>query len=69
MKQAVNSLFNAILRSRTGVTPSENQQDAQAPGRPMVELSSTELKFVAGGTTTGPHGSWNAPCSLPASDK
>ena len=69
MKQAVNSLFTAILRSRTGVARVEIQAGEQADGRPMTELSSAELKLVAGGDSVpGPHGSWNAPgANLPGS--
>lgn len=59
MKQAVQSLFTAIQRSRTSQARAEIQGvQAQAP---MTELSAHELRLVAGGDgTPGPHGSWGA---------
>ena len=59
MKQAVQSLFTAIQRSRTSQARA-GIQGAQAQA-PMTELSAEELRLVAGGDgNPGPHGSWGS---------
>jgi len=60
MKQAVQSVFTAIQRSRTSQARAEIE-GVQAQGAPMTELSAHELRLVAGGDSTpGPHGSWDS---------
>jgi len=64
MKQLVDSLLNAMNRSRSGVAGSDEETGARAQGTPMTELTAAELRFVVGGDgegdgkTPGPHGSW-----------
>jgi hypothetical protein len=62
MKQLVTSLINAMNRSRSGLAEVDEQTGAQAQGTPMTELTSLELRCVAGGDGEGdgPHGSWSS---------
>ena len=62
MKQLVDSLINAMNRSRSGPAEGEEQTGARAQGTPMTELTPLELRCVAGGDGEGdgPHGSWGA---------
>lgn len=62
MKQAVQSLFTAIQRSRSSQARAE-VEGVQAQGAPMTELTAQELALVAGGGgggDDGPHGSWGS---------
>ena len=62
MKQLVNSLINAMNRSRSGLAEVDERTGAHAQGSPMMELTETELRVVAGGedNADGPHGSWGS---------
>ena len=65
MKQLVDSLINAMHRSRSGLAECDEQTGAQAQGTPMTELKVSDLRFVAGGDDAGvgpegPHGSWGS---------
>ena len=63
MKQLVNSLINAMNRSRSGLAEVDERTGAHAQGSPMMELTETELRVVAGGDLEGgdgPHGSWGS---------
>jgi hypothetical protein len=60
MKQAVQSLFTAIQRSRSSQAHAEIES-VQAQGAPMTELTVDELRLVVGGDgNPGPHGSWGS---------
>jgi len=60
MKQLVTSLINAMNRSRSGLAEGDETTGAQAQGTPMTELTTSELRLVAGGDDSGPHGSWGS---------
>jgi hypothetical protein len=57
---AVTSLFAAVQRSRATGARTESQAHAQVKETPMTELSAHELRLVAGGPDSGPHGSWSS---------
>ena len=61
MKHVVTSLFTAMSPSRTGHARVGEQTGAQAQGTPMTQLTTEQLRHVAGGVGNGPHGSWSVP--------
>jgi hypothetical protein len=61
MKQLVTSLITAMHRFRSDLAEAGERIDTQAQGTPMTELTTVELRAVAGGDgSDGPHGSWSS---------
>jgi hypothetical protein len=61
MKHVVTSLITAMSHSRSGHARVGERTGAQAQGTPMTQLTTEQLRHIAGGEMQGPHGSWSIP--------